>query len=293
MADVDTRKGNLVVGIMLVALGLWVALGRAGVVVWNGQWNLWPLILGGIGVARFVQTPPGEPRQGLLFLAAALWLFVGQGGWLSVSDSWPLLVIAFGLIIAFNSGRRAPAGTPGGPAGAWGPGEPTAPADARPFGTRGTAITSARMSGLAVIGIWIAIFVGVQVSGVSFMRSSDRTDASDRARVFSVMGRSEYTSRAARFRAADVTNVMGRSELDLREANIPPGGEASIEVFSAMGAVIVRVPPNWTVDTRALPALGAVRDDRFPTPEPDASAGPPPRLVLRGVVLMGRLTIAS
>ncbi len=108
MADVNTRNGNLVVGIMLVALGLWVALSRAGVVVWNGQWNLWPLILGGIGVARFVQTPPGAPRQGLLFLAAALWLFIDQGGWLSLADSWPLLVIAFGLIIAFNSGRRAP-----------------------------------------------------------------------------------------------------------------------------------------------------------------------------------------
>ena len=292
MADVNTRNGNLVVGIMLVALGLWVALSRAGVVVWNGQWNLWPLILGGIGVARFVQTPPGAPRQGLLFLAAALWLFIDQGGWLSLTDSWPLLVIAFGLIIAFNSGRRAPSGTPGGPAGESGPGDPAAAADSRPFKPR-RHHHERTLSGLAVIGIWIAIFVGVQVSGVSFMRSSDRIDSSDRARVTSVMGRSEYTSRAARFRAADVTYVMGRTELDLRQATIPPGGEASVEIFSAMGAVIVRVPPDWTVDTRALPALGAVRDERFPISEPDAAAGPAPRLVLRGVVLMGRLTIAS
>ena len=292
MRDVDTRNGNLVIGIMLVALGLWVALSRAGVVVWNGQWNLWPLILGGIGVARFVQTPPGAPRQGLLFLALALWLVLDQGGWLSLTDSWPLLVIAFGLIVAFNSTRRAPETTPGGPAGAWGPGDPAAPADSRPFRHRRRQ-HERTLSGLAVIGIWIAIFVGVQISGVSFMRSSDRIDSSDRARVFSVMGRSEYTSRAARFRAADVTNVMGRSELDLRQATIPPGGEASVDVFSAMGAVIVRVPPDWTVDTRTLPALGAVRDDRFPTPEPNAAAGPPPRLVLRGVVLMGRLTITS
>jgi hypothetical protein len=79
------------------------------------------------------------------------------------------------------------------------------------------------------------------------------------------MGRSEYTSRAPRFRAAEVTNVMGRSELDLRDAKIPPGGEATVQVFSAMGEVTVRVPPNWTVDTRAIPAMGAVRDHRFGT----------------------------
>ena len=138
MADVNTRNGNLVVGIMLVALGLWVALSRAGVVVWNGQWNLWPLILGGIGVARFVQTPPGAPRQGLLFLALALWLFIDQGGWLSLADSWPLLVIAFGLIIAFNSGRRAPARLLANRPVRGAPAAPPRPRIHAPSDTRGT-----------------------------------------------------------------------------------------------------------------------------------------------------------
>jgi hypothetical protein len=86
---------------------------------------------------------------------------------------------------------------------------------------------------------------------------------------------------------------MGRSELDLRDAKIPPGGEATVQVFSAMGEVVVRVPPNWTVDTRAIPAMGAVRDHRFPAAEPATGTELAPRLVLRGLVLMGRLTIAS
>jgi hypothetical protein len=292
MSDFDSRNGNVVIGIMLVAIGMWVALARSGALPWDGQVTLWPLILCGIGLARFLQTPPGVPRQGLLFLAAGVWLLAGQARWLSLGETWPLMVIAFGLIIAFNSGRRPrEAATEAAPDAA---ASTSAPGDAwsrhgRRHRRHGV------MSPLAVIGIWIAIFVGVQVSGVGFMRSSDQTDSSDRARLFSVMGRSEYTSRAPRFRAAEVTNVMGRSELDLRDAKIPPGGEATVQVFSAMGEVVVRVPPNWTVDTQAMPAMGAVRDHRFPAPESGADAGtePAPRLILRGLVLMGRLTIAS
>jgi hypothetical protein len=294
MSNFDSRNGNVVIGLMLVAVGIWVALARAGELPFTGQVTIWPLILGGIGLARFLQTPPGEPRQGLLFLAASAWLFLGQGGWISLSDSWPLLVIAFGLIIAFNPGRRTPEPATGtaGPAAA---AAPMGPAEGRHARHRPRRHVKA-LSPLAVIGIWIAIFVGVQVSGGSIMRSSDQRGTSDRPRVISVMGRAEYTSRATSFRAADVANVMGRSDLDLREATIPPGGEASVEVFSAMGNVVIRVPQNWTVDTRAISALGAVRDDRFPATEADAAeaaAGPAPRLVLRGFVLMGRLTIAS
>ena len=291
MSDFDSRNGNVVIGIMLVAIGMWVALARSGALPWDGQVTLWPLILCGIGLARFLQTPPGAPRQGLLFLVAGGWLLAGQARWVSLGETWPLLVIAFGLIIAFNSGRRpreaVTAAAADAAAGAAAPGDPWSRPWQHPRPRRGM------MSPLAVIGIWVAIFVGVQVSGVGFMRSSDQTDSRDRARVISVMGRSEYTSRAERFRAAEVTNVMGRAELDLRNANIPPGGEATVEVFSAMGAVVVRVPPNWTVDTRAIPAMGRVEDQRFPPSEPDTSTGPAPRLILRGVVLMGRLTIGS
>ncbi len=289
MSDLDSRKGNVVIGIMLVAIGIWVALSRSGEFSW-GQTTLWPLILGGIGLARFVSTPPGEPRQGLIFMAAGAWLFAGQAAWLSLRDTWPLLVIAFGLIIAFNPGRRRAV-----------PEIPAEAAAAVAAVTNGERWSRRRrhhrphgvLSPLAVLGIWIAIFVGVQVSGVGFRGLTARSSTDDQAHVVSVMGRSEYTSRATRFRAAEVTNLMGRAELDLRNAQIPPGGEATMEVFSAMGAVIVRVPPDWTVDTRAIPAMGAVRDERFPPTEPGTSSGPAPRLVLRGVILMGRLTIAS
>jgi hypothetical protein len=106
MSDFDSRNGNIVIGVMLVAIGMWVALSRSGALPFDGQVTLWPLILCGIGLARFLQTPPGASRQGLLFLAAGGWLLAGQARWFSLGETWPLMVIASGLIIAFNSSRR-------------------------------------------------------------------------------------------------------------------------------------------------------------------------------------------
>ena len=93
---------------MLVLVGLWIALERSGVIHWSGMWSLWPVILGGWGLAKFVQSPPGEPKEGLVLMTAAAWLLVSEAGWISIEDSWPIMVIAVGLIIAFNGGRAPP-----------------------------------------------------------------------------------------------------------------------------------------------------------------------------------------
>jgi hypothetical protein len=279
MNDVDTRKGDIVIGAMLVLTGVAVVLDRAGVFPWRDHLTLWPLILGGIGLARFLQSAPGQPKQGLLFLTAAVWLFLGEAGWVSLEDSWPIVLIALGIIIALNGGRRRrwrfpePPGAPGDP-----------PRPRRPHRH------DRSLSPLGVLGVWIAIFVALQVSGI---RSFSVANTDNRERVVSVMSRSEHVSRATAFRGADVTNVMGRSELDLRDAILAPGANATVHVFSAMGSIVVRVPPTWTVDAGAISALGEVRDARNPLAEAEAPAGQSPRLVLRGLVMFGRLTITS
>ena len=293
------RKGNLVIGAMLVMVGLWMALERSGVIHWSGMWSLWPVILGGVGLARFVQSPPGEPKEGLVFMTAAAWLLVSEAGWFSIEDSWPIMVIAVGLIIAFNGGmrRRWYGPEPAQPEQAGVAGQPAQPWDRRY--ARRMRRHHRSLTPLAVLGIWIAIFVGFQVSGTSGIRSFGDTargfveSSDDRVQIVSVMGRSDHVSRATAFRGANITNVMGRADLDLREATLAPGAIASVKVLSVMGGVMLRVPPSWTVDTGAISAMGGVQDDRPKwSPEtPEPSAGPPPRLVLRGAVIMGRLTI--
>ena len=255
-------------------------LDRTGVLHLREHWTLWPIILGGIGLARFLQSVPGEPKQGLLFLTAAAWLFLAETGLVSLADSWPIAIIGFGIIVALNGGsRRRRWHTP------------------RRLGYRGSRRISEGYAGLTIR----CHHSPCSVSGslwwsVCRCPASDRsatTTVSDRVRVVSVMGRSEHTSRATAFQGAEVTNVMGRSELDLRKATLAPGASAAVHVFSAMGAVVVRVPPTWTVDTGAVSALGEVRDERATLPEAEATAAPAPRLVLRGLVMFGRLTITS
>lgn len=280
--DVDPRKcrGNIVIGVMLVLTGVAIMLDRSGVLTLRNHFTLWPIILGGIGLARFLQSRPGEPKQGLLFLTAAAWLLAAEAGWVTLAESWPIVIIVLGVMVALNggTGRRRwhgprPPRVPGEPRHRGGPHRPDYP-----------------LSPLAVIGIWIAIVVGVQVSGI---RSFSADSTTDRVAVVSVMGRSEHTSRATAFQGADVTNVMGGSELDLSRATLAPGATATVNVLSAMGNVVLRVPPEWTVDTGAISALGKVDDRRASPIEAEASATPAPRLVLRGLIIFGRLNITS
>jgi hypothetical protein len=319
MSDATTNKGNIVIGGMLVLTGVAIALERVGILHWRNQWTLWPLILGGIGLARFLQSCPGQPKQGLLFMTAAVWLLLGEAGWVSLGDSWPIAIIVLGVIVALNGGRRRQWHVPE---------TPDEPSD--PKHVKRLRLRERPLSGLAVLGIWIAVIVAVQVSGIrTGIRSLGEVVDGDRLRVVSVMGRAEHTSRNTTFQGGDVTNVMGRSEIDLTDAVMEPGASASLQVFSMMGNVVVRVPPEWTVDTSAVSALGGLRDDRGPragrgrssirverdaplTPEapdpdakpaspdvktgpapPDVKTGPAPRLVLRGLVMFGRLSITS
>ena len=128
---------------------------------------------------------------------------------------------------------------------------------------------------------------------MSGFRTVSGESATERVGLVSVMGRSEHVSRATAFQGADVTNVMGRSELDLTQATLEPGARADVRVFSAMGSVVIRVPATWTVDSGTVSAIGKVRDDRDRPIEAEAGATPAPRLVLRGLVMFGRVTITS
>ena len=56
------------------------------------------------------------------------------------------------------------------------------------------------------------------------------------------------------------------------------------------------VPQGWTVVNDVMPILGGVEDKRLPpllNSAPGAAIGAPPRLLLRGVVALGGLTIKN
>ena len=68
------------------------------------------------------------------------------------------------------------------------------------------------------------------------------------------------------------------------------GEQVIVDLFVTAGRARVRVPPHWIVNTGALPLMGsiAIEDDRARTP-----AKTPPRLILRGLVLIGKVEVTS
>jgi len=113
--------------------------------------------------------------------------------------------------------------------------------------------------------------------------------------MFSVLSGSKRTNDDKPFRGGEITALLGGTHLDLRRATIEPGEQAVINVFSIMGGHEVWVPSGWTVVLDVMPILGNVEDKRLPAiePTPRPANEAPPRLVLRGVVVMGGVTIKS
>jgi len=115
--------------------------------------------------------------------------------------------------------------------------------------------------------------------------------------VFAVLSGVKRISSSDRFRGGEVTAFMGGAHLDLRQATIPPGEEAVLDVFAVMGGCEIIVPASWTVLTPIVPVMGGVDDKRLmPLPGSgveSVGARPAPRLVLRGLLLMGGIEIKS
>jgi hypothetical protein len=146
-----------------------------------------------------------------------------------------------------------------------------------------------------VIGIvLLGVVIVTAVSGHPGLASS----GGDRQQLVGVLSSSLRVIEPGVFNGADMTALMGSCSLDLGDMHMTPGQEAVVDVFAMMGSVTIRVPEGWTIETRAIPVMGGIRDDRHSTSATDAttmsaSAGAAPRLVLRGVVMMGSILIKS
>jgi hypothetical protein len=141
----------------------------------------------------------------------------------------------------------------------------------------------------AVLPLLLVFLGGYMVwRGLGGRRSPTGNDGQASFSALAIMGGVARRSSAQAFTGADLTAVMGGCEIDLRQASIAPGTEAVIDVFAFWGGIDIKVPPDWTVITRAMPLMGGVEDK---TRAPQGAAGK--RLVLRGIVIMGGVTIKN
>ena len=199
---------------------------------------------------------------------------------------WPAVIVAVGAVI-FNQSRRVGGGINGVivmVVGAW-----------------------LLLNSLGIVRVrfwemfWPMVLIGIGSVLVlqatrRRTRESSGADADNTLNVFVVMGGLKRISTAQRFRGGEITAVMGGAQLDLRQATIPPGEEAALDILALMGGCEIIVPPSWTVVTPIVPVMGGIDDKRL-APLPGAgetvAGSPAPRLVLRGLLLMGGIEIKS
>ena len=84
--------------------------------------------------------------------------------------------------------------------------------------------------------------------------------------------------------------IMGGFDVDLRDASIAPNTQAVIDVFAFWGGLELKVPEDWVVINRVMPLMGGVDDKTRP---PIASTAAPKQLVVRGIVIMGGISIRN
>jgi predicted membrane protein len=136
---------------------------------------------------------------------------------------------------------------------------------------------------------------------IAFGRSTDpapgRIAGDGIVSMASFLGSDQRTHNEALFRGGEITSVLSGTQLDLRQATIEPGTDTVINVFILLGGHELWVPQGWTLVVEVTPILGGIEDKRLPsirsTAPEGGSIGVPPRVVLRGIVLLGGLTIKN
>lgn len=106
--------------------------------------------------------------------------------------------------------------------------------------------------------------------------------------IVAVMGGVERQNSSSDFAGGDITAFMGGGRLDLRQARLA-SDEVELRFFVMWGGYDLRVPPDWDVSMEVLPLLGAAEDKRTHQEKRDDA----PRLVLKGVVIMGGVEIKT
>ena len=200
---------------------------------------------------------------------------------------WPVVIVAIGAVI-FSQSRRIGGGINGiivMIVGSW-------------LLLNSLGIMRVRFWEL----FWPLVLIGigaVLVLQATRRRTREATgvDADATLAIFAVLSGVKRTSTSERFRGGEVTAFMGGAHLDLRQATIPPGEEAVLDIFAVMGGCEITVPAAWTVLTPIVPVMGGIEDKRL-APLPGSGvdglgARPAPRLVLRGLVIMGGVEIKN
>jgi len=255
----DHKPGTqLAMGIFIMTLGVLLTLDRLQIINASSALRLWPAGLIALGGTMLLQRQDSHGRFwgfGWVFLGS--WLLLNTLGILRIGFwdlFWPLLLMFIGVRLITRS--RSVAHTSGLPG------------------------TDAGASNLG--------------AGASNLGAGASNPGAGASNLFALLGENKRSLENEPFRGAHMTAILGGCTLDLRLAVLAPGQEALVDVFAIMGGIEIAVPSGWTVVSDVAPVLGGVEDKRLPSLPTDPTVGAAaPRLVIRGMVMLGGMTIKS
>ena len=97
------KHAQMAIGLTVMAMGLVLLLGRFGIIPVTGLWHLWPLLLIGLGIGKLSTSYADRTRHGTVLVIVGVWLLCNELRIWRAEDSWPLLLVAFGLRIVWKA----------------------------------------------------------------------------------------------------------------------------------------------------------------------------------------------
>lgn len=230
--------------------------------------------------ARRACTAPVAPHfaAGLMLMLAGIALTLHQLGVVDagrVLAFWPSAIIAWGIVSLLR--RHDPYGRFWGGfwlfVGAW------------------LLLNSLRIVSVPIWALFwpvVLMAVGTGVIIKTLRRGGVPRPVGSRAdHLVAVFGETTRRIENRPFEGAYLTSFLGGCRLDLRGATIEAGAAQAVEVFGMLADVRIIVPSHWEVVLEATPILAEMEDRR----RPPATRSPPPRLVVRGAIVLGEVTV--
>ena len=99
----ESRAQRVAWGLVLMAAGVVFLCQQLGMVDLPPLWHWWPAALYAIALPRFF-SPKGWP-EGITLILLGSWFFAVNADWhgLTYANSWPIVLVAFGLEIVLKT----------------------------------------------------------------------------------------------------------------------------------------------------------------------------------------------
>lgn len=222
----------------------------------------------------------GRSFFALVLIGLGVLFLLDQTGQIDAGDIignwWPVLIIAFGVMMLLNN----------------------------PRGYLGALIIIAigaallvdelKLLSFSVWDLWPLILIGIGVlillgRSPGIFQDTRTIESGDAVNSFVAFGGKNIVNESKQFSGGSITALFGGSTLDLRHAQLA-GGRAKLSTTAAFGAVEVIVPQDWRVDLHGVPLFGGMSNKAYSSNSQPTDA---PTLTISGTAAFGGIEVKN